>query len=104
SGQAANDATVADLIANALDSRFPECPHGPIAATAGNLADEVGENRRSPRRVHHLGMELDAVEPPLLISNCCEGCVRRDGHDLKPRRQLLDAIAVAHPDLVAGAL
>ena len=58
----ADHAALADLRADARDFAGAELRHGPVARAAGDAMDEIGEQRRAVRRVHHLGVELHAVE------------------------------------------
>ena len=78
--------------------------HRPIAAAAGDPVGEIGEQRRPLRRVHHFGMELHAVEAPLVVGDRGERRALAHRNDAKPRRQGLDPVAVAHPHLLAGTL
>src|SRR5690606_37483429 len=91
----ADDASVADLLADALDGRLAESVHGPVAAAAGDLADEIGEDLRAPRRVHDLRVELQAIETALLIGDRGKGRVGGEGDHLEPGRYALDAVAMA---------
>ncbi|MPM59468.1 hypothetical protein SDC9_106310 [bioreactor metagenome] len=74
--------------------------HGPVAGTAADTVAEVGQNGFAVGRMHHFGMELDAVELALCDRDRAEfgvaggrqhfeGGVRRGGH----------FVAVRHPDL-----
>src|SRR5690606_10029547 len=49
-------------------------------------------------------MELDSVEFPPLVCDCREGGACRGPDDLETGRQCRDAVAMAHPHLVARSL
>jgi hypothetical protein len=74
-GEAADHAARADLGADALDGLLAEGLHGPVALAARDIAHEVADQLRALGRVHHLRVELDAVELVLLVSDDGEGCV-----------------------------
>src|SRR6185437_11199372 len=73
-------------------------------AAAGDAMREVPQQRRAMRRMHHLGMELHAVEMAAVIGDGGEGRALADADDAEPRRQDLDAVAMAHPHLLAPTL
>ena len=88
----------------AVDRLVAVGAHRPVACDAGDVVDEVGEQLGAVRRVHHLGME----------HACRRSCARRRRRwrrarpptrptTSKPWRQRGDAVAMAHPDLVALA-
>ena len=79
------------------------CGHAPVAGAAGDLADEIGDQRRALRRVHHLGVELHAVEPARIVGDGRERRAGRDADRAEARRQLGHPVAVAHPHLRALA-
>ena len=95
--------SVPDLRANGLDGARPEGGHGPVAFAAGDAVREIPEQGRAVRGVHHLGVELDAVEAAPVVGDGGEG--RRVGacHRAKTVRQSRDRIAVAHPHLLTRA-
>ena len=102
-GEAADHAAAADLRPDAGDGFVPEGLHGPVAGRADDPADEVAQQRRSVRGVHHLGMELHRVEVARLVGDRGEGCVVRAADDLEARRQPRHPVAMAHPDRIALA-
>ena len=55
------------------------------------------------RRVHHFGVELDAVEVALIVGDGGEGGRVRACHHAKALRHRRHRVAVAHPDLLARA-
>ena len=67
------------------------------------MVGEVAQQRRAVRRVHHLRMELHAVEASCVIGDDRERRAfgHRDGAEA--RRQRGDPIAVAHPHRLPAA-
>ena len=65
---------------------------------------EVAQQRGTMRRVHHLRMEQQPIEPPRVIGDGGERCALAYAHDTEPRRQPCHTVAMAHPDLLAPAL
>ena len=78
--------------------------HGPVGGAARDARGEILQKRRAARRVHHFGMELHAVEAALIVGDGGEGRAVADRDDAKARRQGHDAVAMAHPHLLARAL
>ncbi len=103
-GQSADHPALADLPADFLDRFFLEGAHGPVAAAPRDLADEIAQNLRALRRVHHLEVELRGVEPPLLVGDHRDRRIGRGADDAKALRQPGHPVAVAHPDRVLLAL
>ena len=101
--EAADHAALADLRADARDRLAAERRHRPIAAAERDAMREVAEQRRALRRVHDLGMELHAVEAALVVGDGGEGRAFGNADDAEAFGQRLDAIAVAHPHLLARA-
>ncbi len=101
--RAADDAALADLLLDLGDHLAPIGGHGPIGLQAGNLVHEVGEQLGAVRRMHDLRMELNGVEAARFIRNDGEGRVLARCDDGETGRQLRDAVAVAHPDLMVLA-
>ena len=83
--------------------RLPERGHRPVAMAAGDAAREVLEQGLAARRVHHLGVELHAVDAPGIVGDRGERRGLRGGDHAKPGRQIDDLVAVAHPHLLARA-
>ena len=71
--QAANHLPVTDLRADGLDGAGAERGHRPHAFAAGDTAREVLQERPTVGRVHHFGVELDAVEMACIVSDGGEG-------------------------------
>ena len=97
-GEAADHPALADLRADLLDRLLAEGAHGPVAGEARDLAHEIADQFGAVRRVHHFGVEHQAVIFALLVLDHRERRVRRDAGDRKARRHLGDAVAMAHPD------
>ena len=102
--QAANDAALADLAAQPRDRVVAEGRHAPIAAAARDLVREILDERRALRRVHDLGMEHQAIEFAAIVGDGGEGRALAGRDDAKAGRRLGDAVAMAHPHLLARAL
>ncbi len=96
-GEPADHMPVAHLLADARDLAVAELRHGPVAGATGDGVDEIGEQRRAVRRVHHLGMELHAVEPARIVGDRRERRAGRDADGAEAGRQPRDAVAMAHP-------
>ena len=86
-------------IASSLKARMVQSPVAPAM-----LADEIAQQRRAVRGVHHLGMELHAVEAARLVGDGGERRVGRHADHREALRQRRDAVAVAHPHRVPLAL
>ena len=57
-GQPENDVFLADLRANVFHGLIDVAAHGPLAAAAADLVNEVADNRFALGRVNHLGVKL----------------------------------------------
>ena len=101
--QAADHLVLADLGADLGDGALLEGGHRPVALEARDLEREVAQQLGAVGRVHHLGMELHGVVLARLVGDGGEGRVLAGGDDAEARRQLGDAVAVAHPDLLPVA-
>ena len=99
----ADHALVADLGADLLDRLLAVGLHRPVALHAGDVLDEVLDELRAIGRVHDLRMELHGVILARLVGNEGERRVGGGGKHLEARRDRGYAVAMAHPDLVAGA-
>ena len=103
-GERAEHAALPDLRADRFHRLGAEGVHRPIAFEPRDLVDEIGDELRPLGRVVHLGMELQAVEAPRLVGDDADRRIWRMADALEARRQLRDAIAVAHPDCMAALL
>ena len=102
-GEAADHPALAYLGADLFDRLFTKRAHGPVAGEAGDLADEIADQLGAVGRVHHFGVEHQAVIFALLVLDHRERRVRRDAGHRKARRHFGDAVAMAHPDLMLFA-
>ena len=102
--EAADHPALPHLGADPRDLGGAEAGHGPGAGQAQHAMGEVAQQRRAVRRVHHLGMEQQPVEPPRIVGDGGERRALADRHGTEARRQAGDAVAVAHPHLLAPAL
>ena len=93
----ADHAAVLDLRSYARDFGGAELRHRPIAWAARDPMHEIGDELGAVRRVHHLGMELHAIELAGIVGDCRErrAVGHRDGAEAV--RELGDAVAMAHP-------
>ncbi len=71
-GQATDNLRVADLSPDPCDLFVAVGRHGPVAGQTRHAMSEVPEQGRPPWGVHHLGMELDAIDLPLFVGDCRE--------------------------------
>ena len=101
--QAADHLALADLFADFLHHGGAEGVHVPFRLDAGDVQHEVLVDLRAARRVHHFGMELDAVELALLVGDHGIGRMVRGRHDGKARRDGGDLVAMVHPHRLAVA-
>jgi hypothetical protein len=102
-GETADDPLVADLVPDRGDELLDDVLGGPLPREAGAAEQEVLEHLLPERRVEHLGVPLDAVEPALVVLEAGHGGARRGRRDPHARRRLRHGVAVAHPHrLVVG--
>ena len=66
-----------------FDRLLAEGAHGPVACEAGDLADEIAEQLGAVGRVHHFGMEHQAVVFARLVLDDGERRVRRRADHLR---------------------
>src|SRR4029450_10013755 len=78
---------LADLFADLGTLRFAIGRHRPVAFQPTHAMDEVGDQFRSVRRVSDLGMELGAVELPLLVGDHRKRRAVADGDDVEAWRE-----------------
>src|SRR3546814_12956870 len=69
------------LLADFSDLCVPEPGHGPVTRKPADMADEIGDHPRAIGRMDHFGLELDAVEEPVLVSRGGIGRAFRMGDD-----------------------
>src|SRR4029453_5734540 len=88
---------------NALDLLQLEGGHRPVAGAARDVTHEVAEQLATLGRMHDLRMEHHAVVAALVVGAGRQRRALADADGTEPRRQPHDAVAMAHPDLLAGA-
>ena len=96
-GERAEHALVPDLRADPLDLLLDHRGRRPRRRRVGDRVEEVLQQVVPVRRVHDLGVELDAVEPPLRVLEGRDRRRRRRGDDARALRRRRDRVAVAHP-------
>ena len=101
-GEAADHALAADLGADALDLLLDHRGGRPGGRRAGDLVEEVLQQVLAVRRVHDLGVELDAVELAPRLLEGGDRRRRRAGDDARALGRRRDRVAVAHPDRLLG--
>src|SRR3954452_15595430 len=101
--QAADHLALADLLADFLDRLFAEGAHGPVPGEACDLAHEIADQFGAIRRVHHFGVEHQAVISALLILDHRKRRVGADARDDEAGWHPRDAVAIAHPDRMTFA-
>ena len=101
-GERAQDPLRADGRTDPLDLLLDHRGWRPGRRSTGDLVQEVLEDRLPVGRVHHLGMELDAVDAALpILERRDRGVRRRRGHR-RPGRRRRDRVTVAHPHRLLG--
>uniref|UniRef100_A0A0N4ZGT3 NAD-specific glutamate dehydrogenase n=1 Tax=Parastrongyloides trichosuri TaxID=131310 RepID=A0A0N4ZGT3_PARTI len=100
-GKRADNFAFADLFADLGDLLVAIGGHGPVAGQARHAVGEVLQQLGAARGVHHLGVELHAVDLARLIGDGGEGRAFRGGDDVEAFRQGRHAVAVAHPHRLA---
>ena len=89
---------VADPFADLGHGRLDEVRGRPVLPDAGDPHHEVAQHVPPDRRVHHLGVELDAVQVAGRIGQAGERRGVGLGDRPEPGRRPQDRVAVAHPD------
>ena len=95
--QAADDLGVADLVADARDLVLDDRGRRPRHVAAAHVAQEALEDVLPERRVHDLGVELDAVDPALFGLEGGHRRLARRGQRAEARRRGEDGVAMRHP-------
>ena len=93
----ANHPAFADLLADLSDRLVLERAHRPVAGAAGDLANEVAQDRGAVRGMHDFQMELRRVKLARLVGDHRDRRVRRGSGRDKAIRKPGHAVAVAHP-------
>ena len=97
-GQPADHLAAANLRADRLDGALAVGGHRPASGTAADIQREAGQQCAALLGMNDLGMELHAIEPPVVIRHGGERRACRGRHHTEPRRQRGDMVAMAHPD------
>ena len=100
--ECAEHALRADGCPDALDLLLDDGGGRPRRRGAGDLVEEVLEDVLPVRRVHDLGMELDAVQRALPVLEGGDRRRGRGGRDARTRRRGGHRVAVAHPHDLLG--
>ena len=100
----AENLLVADLRPDALDLLLDHRCRGPGGRRSCDLVEEVLQHLLPMRRVHHLGVELDAVEPSLDRLERRHRSRRRRSGDTRASRRRGHRVAMAHPARLVGRL
>ena len=98
----AEDALRPDGGTDPLDLLLDDRGGRPGRRRAGDLVQEVLQDRLPVGRMHDLGVELHAVEPALPILERRDRRVRRRRGHRRPGRRRCDRVAVAHPHGLLG--
>ena len=98
-GQTADNPPLAHLRANIGNRFIAKRRHRPIAFAAGNFMGEVLQHFGAIGRMHHFRVKLHAVNLARLIGNRRIGRIFRCADNAEPVGQIIDAVAMAHPDL-----
>src|SRR5690606_8626250 len=93
-----------DLLADRFDCLLTIGGHRPVTGEARDLVNEIRQELRAIRCVHHFRVELNGVESALLVSNCRIWRAGRRADHAEAFGDRSNAIAMAHPHLVARAL
>ena len=93
----ADHAAVADLGADALDLLGDDRLGAPRAVAAADVLEEAHEDLRAVGRVDDLGVELDAVDPPVDVLERGHGRLARRRERGEARRRREHRVAVRHP-------
>ena len=97
-GEAADDAAVADLLADGGDGFVDEALRCPVGRESADVEDEVAQDGGSLPGVVHLGMELHGV---VLARGIFEGGFGVGGlrDEVEAWRKFFGFVAVRHPDV-----
>ena len=101
-GQGANGAALADLLAHVRDQLLGDVGGGPVLLQAGDVGEEAGEHLLAVRGVHDLRVVLHAGELAGGVLERGHRRARGGGGDLEALRRLRDGVAVGHPHGVLG--
>ena len=100
--EGAKDSFVPDSCANETDLLLDDRCGRPGRRNGRHVVEEVLQDLLPVRRVHDLGVELDAVQPLRAMLERGDRRRRRRGRDGRPFRRSRDRVPVAHPDRLLG--
>ena len=90
-----------DLRADVLNGLINVAAHGPLAAAATNLVDEIAENGFALWCVHHFGVKLQSEKFALPVFHRGVRRIFRDRYGLETFGQFREFITVGIPNLQA---
>ena len=93
----------AHLLAHARDGVGDDVARLPARLAGADLAHEALDHPCALQRVRHFGVELHRVIAARLVGHGRERRIRRGSYGHEAGRDLLDAVAVAHPHVEHGA-
>src|SRR5690606_12774605 len=99
----ADDLAGTDLGADRFHCLLAIGGHCPVALEAGNAMYKIGNQLGAVGRVHDFGVKLDAVILALVIGDCRKRRAWRSANNTETFGESGDAVAMAHPHLVACA-
>ena len=100
-GQAEDDVFLADLRADVFHGLVNVAAHGPLAAAATNLLNEISENGFALGCVHHFGVKLQSEKFALPVFHRGVRGIFRDRYGLETFGQFREFITVGIPHLQA---
>ena len=100
--QSADDAAVADLVADPRRRLLHERRHRPVAGAAADVEGEVPEDVEPAIGVRDFGVEQQRVEPLRRGGHRRHRRVGARGRDGEARRRRRDEVAMARPDAQLG--
>ena len=95
--QRADHPGAAHLGPHRLDARHDHRRDGPRGLAAADVVEEVLQHLLATRRVHHLGVELHAVDPPLDVVQHRNRGLGAAGRHREALGRAHDRVEVAHP-------
>ena len=101
-GEAADHPVAADPLPQVCDHALGEILEPPRAGAATGRREEVPEDRAARGRVGDFRVELKTVDRQRVVPDGCQRACGRAGQRPKIGRDLVDLVAVAHPDLGMG--
>ena len=100
-GEAADDVSGTDLLADRSYGGLDEVGGSPVAACAADIEDEVFDELRAERCVVDFGVELHGPDATVFVGDGGEG-VGGNGCSFEAGWQFEGFVTMAHPDLNGG--